>query len=485
MAPNILVIMSDEHDVGVTGCYGNSIVQTPHLDALAGEGITFNAAYTTSPLCVPARLSFTAGKYISRCGAWSNSCWLPSDDYPSIARMMSAAGYRSLLCGKQHYDATRRYGFHEIGGNMNRHYKTGHGGRRAPEDERVNTRSRDQRFAQFRTAPTSGIIEHDEQVTRGASDFLSRWRQADGPFFLFAGYLAPHFPLTVPESYYRRYEDKVPMPHLPEGSVDGQPLNYHHLRRGFGVVETDPQTVKRGRELYYGLTDWLDDQIGSVMAALGDSEARDNTVVIYTSDHGENKGDHHLWWKNCMYEHASRVPLIIRWPERWRGGQVRDGACSLVDLVQTIAQIGEARVPEDWDGDPMCEWMDDVDTGWKDLAVSEYYAHNIASGFAMLRSGKHKYVYHTRMGGDYGPEEELYDLCADPGELDNLAGDPGNAQRMRQMYRALVAELGQDPEDTEAICRQDYAVGYGRPPRKPPGESSWLADDGIAGVRNE
>ena len=130
--PNILVIMSDEHNASVLGCYGNNIVNTPNLDGLARKGIAFNSCYCNSPLCVPSRLSFTSGKYASRVSAWSNSCWLPSADYPSLPRAMNAAGYESVLCGKMHYDKTRRYGFREIG-NMNNSTKTG---RRSPKSGR-------------------------------------------------------------------------------------------------------------------------------------------------------------------------------------------------------------------------------------------------------------------------------------------------------------------------------------------------------------
>ena len=130
--PNILVIMSDEHNASVTGCYGNSIIQTPNLDRLAAGGTTFESCYCNSPLCVPSRLSFTAGKYVSRIGAWSNDCRLDSDDVPSLPRILTAAGYESYLCGKMHYDRTRRYGFTEIGGNRNNGFKTGKGGRRKP-----------------------------------------------------------------------------------------------------------------------------------------------------------------------------------------------------------------------------------------------------------------------------------------------------------------------------------------------------------------
>ena len=133
--PNILVIMSDEHDPGVLGCYGDPTVQTPNFDRLAAEGVVFDACYTTSPLCVPARLSFTAGKYISRVGAWSNSCWLPSDEMPSLPRVLTASGYESILAGKMHYDASRRYGFTDLyETRQTQVLKTGKGGRRAADD---------------------------------------------------------------------------------------------------------------------------------------------------------------------------------------------------------------------------------------------------------------------------------------------------------------------------------------------------------------
>jgi choline-sulfatase len=134
----------------------------------------------------------------------------------------------------------------------------------------------------------------------------------------------------------------------------------------------------------------------------------------------------------------------------------------MVDLVQTIAELGGAETPGDWNGESMCRWMDDGETAWKDRAVSEYYAHNIASGYAMLRTGKYKYVYHTRMDADHPPERELYDLEADPGEFHNLASDPHQSGRIARMHAQLVEELGEDPDETELRCRADYARGYGR-----------------------
>ncbi len=459
--PNILFIISDEHNAGVLGADGNSIIRTPSLDLLAQRGLAFESCYCNSPLCVPSRLSFTSGKYISRVGAWSNNCWLPSADYPSLAHVLNAAGYESLLCGKMHYDRTRRYGFTEIGGNMNNSKKTGTGSRRAAD----NLTPKDGisgRFDKFYTAEDSSILTHDRKVTAGTMDFLKNRKASDKPFFLIAGYLAPHFPLIVPEQYWQVYEGRVPMPEIPAGHLESQPRNYKHLRIGFNVEDAPDDIVRKGRELYYGLTQWLDDEIGKVLKALKDSEVADDTVVIYTTDHGENIGEHGLWWKNCMYDHAARVPLIVSWPARFKGGQRRTQACSLVDVNRTIAELGGAKVPGDWNGDSMLRWLDHPGTEWKDWAISEYYAHNIASGFVMLRMGRYKYVYHTPADAEHPAERELYDLSTDPGEFNNLSGEPEHSGRIAAMHAFLLNELAEDPDQTEQRCRADYAAGYSR-----------------------
>lgn len=458
--PNILLICSDEHNHRVAGCYGNALARTPNLDRLAARGVVFDACYTNSPLCVPSRLAFTAGKYIHRISAWNNSTRLPSDDYPSVPRLLNAAGYDSFLCGKQHYDARHRYGFTEIGGNMNNGNMTGRGNRRRADDETVNVKAGQDRFSQFHTGDDSSVLRHDRRVTAGVLEFLAQRERSGRPFFLFAGYLAPHFPLIVPEPYWRHFEGRVPMPEIPAGFLERLPLNYKHLRRGFGLVDVPADLVRRGRELYYGFTEWVDNEIGKVLAALERSPFARETVVIYTTDHGENMGEHGLWWKNCMYESAAHIPLIVSWPERWKGGQRRSGACSTVDLAATVVEIGGGRLPEDWNGVSLLRGLDDPGAPWRDRAVSQYYAHNIASGFSMLRTGDWKYVYHASPDAEHPAERELYDLKSDPGEFRNLAADAAQRRRVEAMHAQLLKELGEDPEETERRCRAELARGY-------------------------
>ena len=461
--PNILVIMSDEHNATVLGCYGNKVVRTPNLDRLASRGVVFESCYCNSPLCVPSRLSFTAGKYASRVGAWNNNCRLPADS-PSLPRVLNAAGYESFLCGKMHYDATCRYGFTEIGGDMNRSRMTGLGGRR-PAGKLDPAPGYSDRFQDFHAGDTSGPMKHDLAVTAGVLGFLKERKPGDKPFFLLAGYLTPHFPLIVPEPYWAHYQDKVPLPVIPEGFLDSLPLNYQHLRVGFHYESVPPDLVKKGRELYYGLTEWMDTEAGKVLSALAASAATSNTVVIYTADHGENMGEHGLWWKSAVYDSAAHVPLIMSWPEHWPGGQRRAGACSLVDVVQTVADLGGAKAPADWNGSSLLPVLERPDAPWKDRAVTEYYAHDIASGYAMIRSGHHKYVYHTAPDAQHPAQRELYDLQADPGELHNLASDPEQKALIEKLHAALAKEVGEDPEATEKRCRADIAKGYGNAPK--------------------
>ena len=466
--PNILWIMSDEHNHRVTGCYGNKTVQTPNMDALAASGVTFDTHYCNSPLYVPSRASLTACKYVSRIETWNNSCEIADANIPSLPRVLNAAGYQSYLCGKQHYDYSRRYGFIEWGGNFNNNYKTGLGKRDDPN--KLTEKRLSQRYEQFHPGDESGILNHDRRVTAGAVDFFNKMPSGNTPFFLYVGYLAPHFPLIVPDEYYERYKGKIPMPEIPEGFLDSLSLNYKVQRASFQEIGVPDDTVRRGRELYYGLTSWGDNEMGKVLAALrARPEVAENTLIVYASDHGENMGEHGMWWKNCMFEQASRVPLIISFPKRWKSGQRRVGASSHVDLVQTLVEFGGGKAPGDWNGTSMMSWLDEPKHKWKDMAVSEYYGHATASNYSMIRMGDWKYVYHSTIDADHPEQRELYNIKTDMQEFHNVAAVPANAARVAGMHKRLLAEVASNPNDTEQRCRKEIAVGYQRKDPPPPG----------------
>lgn len=469
--PNILLIMSDEHNARVMGCAGDPFIETPNLDRLAGRGILFENCYCNSPLCCPSRLSFTSGKYASRVNAWGNSCWLESNDIPSIASTMKQAGYDAYLCGKMHYDKTRDYGFNLYGSLKYEFYhKTGKGGagggRRDPDNLEPLPGNSD-RIEEI-GAGESPIIRHDRSVAKDTVRFLKHRQATDKPFFFVSGFLAPHFPLIVPQPYWDKYRGRIPLPNLMPGNEARLPLNYRHLQIGFNVEGLDAETVRAGREVYYGLTEWFDKRVGEVLDALDSSEVGENTIVIYTSDHGEMMGEHGLWWKNCMYEASAKIPLIVSWPANRNGGQRRSEVCSLLDVVQTVLDLGGAQAPLDWDGISLRKVLSGECSDWANEAISEYYGHHVASGYVMLRKDNLKYVYHVAADADHAEEFELYDLDRDPGEHFNLAGLPAYATIQQNLHARLLAKLPEHPEITESRCREMYRRGYGRTGHRDP-----------------
>ncbi|NRA37722.1 MAG: sulfatase-like hydrolase/transferase [Planctomycetes bacterium] len=447
--PNILFIMSDEHDAAVTGCYGDKLVRTPNLDRLADEGILCDACYTPSPLCVPCRLSITAGKYVSRIGAWNNTNTLP-EDCASLPRVLNEAGYESFLCGKQHYATDRRYGYSDLIPDLfsNCYTKDNNADFRDPRNPDNIDRAWDGRAKDFHPGDTSMIIEHDKTVTKTASKFLQSRNSSDKPFFMHVGYLAPHFPLIAPQEIYDYYKGKTPDP-IPAAEWDKQPYNYQQQQLGFGSCKATEKEIRDGRDFYWALTDWFDRQIGELLEGLKNSDVADNTVIIYTSDHGENKGDHDLWWKNCVYDHGARVPMIVSWPARWAGGQRRTEACSILDVVQGIAELAGTTCHDDWDGDSIIPLFDNAEHKWKDQALVEYYGHNRCSGITMFRQGPWKYVYHSAFDNEFPAQYELYNMHEDPQETHNRVHDDDCQEIRQRLHQGMLDELGEHPDDIQ------------------------------------
>lgn len=454
--PNIILIISDEHDGKIMGCMGDPYIDTPNLDSLAGSGVLFQSHYCASPISGPSRQSLTTGKYVSHHNVWGNTTGCPND-VASLPRIMQQRGYEAVLTGGMKYSGLN-YGWSS--------YTVANGYRVA----RDRNKKEGSDIPKERTRLAVGVFEDNgmsigkEFTPMGVTDMelftdVSRSKDAIAyiknranekqPFFLLVGLMAPHYPLQATQELVDKYKDKIPMPEIPEGYIDNLSLNYKHLRNTRQLEKVPAEIVKLARECYYARVEWADKQIGKVIEAIKESPMADNTIIIYTSDHGENLGEHGLWWKNCLYDCSARVPLIISNPKRWKGGQVREKNTESVDLVQTIADLGGGVVPEDWDGESMLPYLNDLTYNWKDFAICEYYAGYIASGITMYRQGKWKYVYHARMDTKHGPETELYDMESDPKELVNLAQERQYKSLIKKLHQELVAKLGEDPESIE------------------------------------
>jgi choline-sulfatase len=459
--PNILVIMSDEHAPMYSRTYGHPRIESPQLDALAAAGTLFRDAYCPSPLCVPSRAAFVSGKHVHRIGAWDNGAPFPSETV-TFAHLLRDAGYEVVLDGKMHFVGPDT--LHGFAAQLTRD------AHRDPDAPTVTGRewsdphpaggARARQRIESAGPGRAAHLDFDDEVEAAALDWLRAPARRDGPWCLVAGFLAPHFPLIVPEPYFARYyPDNVDLPAFPPDHLAGQHPAHERVRRTFNLYDFSEDQIRVARAAYYGLVTYMDDKIGRLLAALRETGQLEDTLVVYTSDHGELAGDHGLWWKNSFYEQASRVPLILSWPgapERVPAGASFRGAVSLLDLTRTLVDVAGAPDPADLDldGDSLLPPLQALAAGdpagaeavWKDEAIVEYYGHATNRPHRMLRTGRWKYAYY------HGEPAELYDLAADPQEFRNLAGQPEVAALEGALRRRLLADW--DPDAVDAAVRR-------------------------------
>ena len=462
--PNILVIMSDEHAPMFSRTYGHPRIETPHLDALAAGGTLFEDAYCPSPLCVPSRAAFLAGKHVHRVGAWDNGAPFPSETV-TFAHLLRAAGYEVALDGKMHF-----VGPDTLHGFERQLTRDAHREADAPTitgrewtDPHPAAGPRARGRIEGAGPGRADHLDFDDAVEGAALDWISEraprgGRRRDTPWCLVAGFLAPHFPLVVPQPYFDRYyPDNVDLPAYPPEHLASQHPAHERVRRTFDLYGYTEEQIRVARAAYYGLVTYMDDKIGRLVGALRQTGQLQHTVVVYTSDHGELAGDHGLWWKNSFYEQASRVPLVVSWPEAPREVPVAarfPGAVSLLDLTRTLVDLAGAPDPGDLDGDSLLPAMRALGAEgpagaralWKDEAIVEYYGHATNRPQRMLRAGRWKYAYY------HGEPSELYDLLTDPQEFNNRAGEPEVAAVEGALRRRLLADW--DPAAVELAARR-------------------------------
>lgn len=448
--PNFLIIMSDEHGPMWSSTYGHPLIETPNLTRLAEAGVLFENAYSNTPLCVPARASFMTGRFASRVRVWDNTVPIASDliTWPYLLRSL---GYDPVLTGKMHMRGLDE--LHGFTRQLTYCISSSREVTRAVQSWRKPHPAADQPFPGIlRAGAGSGEpTEYDDVVEKSALAFLRDKQRREQPFALCVGYYTPHPPFLVPEPYFSRYyPDRVDLPNIPDGHLDELPEAASRLRRYFGFKGPFPEeAVLKARAAYFGLVSYLDDKIGRLLDALEETGLAENTIVIYTSDHGEMLGEHGLWSKASFYEQSSRVPMVVSWPGNLRNGVRVHEVVSLVDLTVTILDLAGVSV-DGWnlDGDSLLPLIRGDTSSWKNEAFVEYFAHGTDRPQAMVRSGKWKFSY----GHGAPPEMELYDLEADPGEFANLAGSPEHREVQERLLARVMEEWGDPDEFTARIA---------------------------------
>ena len=426
----MLVLMSDEHQARAMGCAGHALVQTPHLDALAARGRRFTAAYTPSPICVPARAAFAAGQPVHVTRLWDNAMPYRGSP-PGWGHALQAAGVRVESIGKLHYRSQEDpVGFDTE--HIPMHVKDGVGMIWASIRSAEARWAPDVRMLGPYIGPgETSYTEYDRAVVARTLDWLSDPPEA--PWCLFVGLVAPHFPLVVPQSYYDLYpHDRLPTPKLhPRDGYARHPwVETHHAYMNNDGRFRDDAERAAAVAAYFGLCTWLDHNVGQILAAVGD-----DTVVAYTSDHGDNVGARGLWGKSNLYEESAAVPLILAGPGIEPG--IEATPVDLLDLSATIPAVFGA--PFEGAGLPLTGPLPDRPI------LSQFHAEGAVEGAFMLRRGRWKLIHYV------GFPPELFDLETDPEETTNRADDcPETLAALEGALRAIL-----DPDAVNAQAHAD------------------------------
>jgi len=451
MAKNVLFIMSDEHQQKSAGCYGHPFVKTPAIDALAAAGTRFTNAYTNSPICVPARASFATGRDVHEIGYWDNA-------FPYEGRVegwghaMQKAGMECRSIGKLHYrNETDPTGFSEQ--IVPLHVVDGVGAVAGSVKQPLATPIKSSKLASNIGPGDSGYLRYDRSIMENTRDWLTDEapKHTDKPWALFCSFVCPHFPLIAPQEFYDMYPHDM-LEH-PKGNSKDYLL--HPWIDKFQKMQCHDdffteETRKIAMASYYAMCSYLDDNISKVLAALEASGLRDNTLVVYTADHGENLGTRRLWGKSNMYEEACAIPMILSGPGIPSGKVVNtpvtlsDGAATILDAVG----IDEAPVNGFRSLSEIANEPDDMNR----VAFSEYYANGADTASFMIRKGDYKYIHYVNY------EPELFDQKADPEEESNLAGDPKHAAVLAEMQGELTARIDPNAINAESQAAQAALV---------------------------
>lgn len=446
--PNILLFLSDDLNTALSG-FGHPQCKTPRLDELAKHGVRFENMHCQYPVCGSSRASLMTGLYPYTNGMLGNSGNLRKNlpDVVTLSQLFRNNGYHAGRVSKIYHMGIP---FEIIDG-------TAHHDDAKSWDETVNIKAPEQNAPGKRTEwspkdkgsqtftgveASTGDLEHaDGMAADAAIEFLKR--NKDKPFFLGCGFVRPHVPLVAPAKYFDLYDRNAMIaPTVPENDLDDVPgiIRGYKSNDRYGVT---PELHKGLLEAYYASISYMDAQVGRVLDTLGELGLDDNTIVIFSSDHGYLLGHHHKFQKQHLFEESTRVPFILSVP--WMTdshGKSCDRITELIDLYPTIAELAGLKPPGNLHGESLVPLLENpASKKWK-----KEIAFTISrSGGESIRTADWRFTH----WGFGAKGTELYDLKNDPGEFTNLANKPEYANRQKELKARLEAkrlEAGYDPK---------------------------------------
>jgi len=452
--PNLLFILSDQHAQRVAGCFGDEVGATPSLDRLAARGIVLENAYCPSPICVPSRMSMLTACHQHRQDVWTNDDML-SSDRPTWLHAVGGAGYRPKLIGRLHAmgpDQLHGYAERLVGDHspnwpgVGRHDMGVLAKTNDPNPESVARSGAGQ--------SAYALKDHDVlDATLAEFDRLAAIEPKERePFCLTVGLMLPHAPYVASADRVAHFLERLGPPRLgPDRSNAAHPwISWWRENRGLDHV--DPEDGARARAAYWALVAEMDEIIGRIIERLEETGLHENTLVVYSSDHGDHVGERGLWWKHTFYDESIKVPVILAWPGKLPEGRRSDRVVSLMDLAQTMVEaLGGAPLPQA-DGRSFLRHLTNPEAPWIDEVFAEYCTDTIpdwTGGDAvrqrMIRQRPWKLNYY------WGYRPQLFNLQDDPDEVNDLALSPAHTE----VVDALVARVleGWDPQEIDRRMR--------------------------------
>lgn len=487
----MLVVMYDQVAPSALGCYGNPVTHAPTIDRLARQGVVFDAAYSNSPLCTPARYCMMTGQLPSATGGYDNAAYLPST-IATFAHFARVGGYRTVLDGKMHFvGPDQLHGFEERRTTDIYPADFGWTPNWLQPDERI-----DWWFHNMDSVAKSGVAEvtnqllfDDEVGHQGVRALHDLARDADErPWMLVVSFTHPHDPYVTRRRFWDLYEGKdIPLPRLGAGDVPTDP-HTERLRRVSAMDEVDltPDDVRRARRSYYGNISYVDEWTGRLMSTMDSLGVADDTVVVLLADHGDMLGERGLWYKMSFFEDSARIPMIVHSPGRFAPKRVAEPV-SLVDILPTLSDLLGNGVPDSVDelaGRSLLDLCLDEPPTEEPVereVIGEYMGEGTIAPLVMIRRGALKFV-HSPVDPD-----QLYDLDADPDERVDLAADPDWSSRVRELRREVGDRWDMDSLTADVVADQarrrllDAALRTGR---VTPWEYSPTTDGGQQYMRN-
>ena len=443
---NVLFLISDDLTATALGCYGNEVCQTPHLDRLASQGTRFTRAYCQATICGPSRASFMFGYYphATKATGYTSGREKVGPDKDSWPQYFRKHGYHSARISKVFHmgvppDITKGSDGADDPDSWDEAYNSQGPEANAPGRAELLSNNpgglkqgtgSSQSFSVVE-ADGDDLVHSDGRTAEKAVELIGRYEKMDKPFFLAVGFARPHVPLVAPKEYFSGYDRTgIELPPKIPGDQDDIPQNPAN-RRTTANYQMDVAQQKGVIRAYYASVSYVDALVGKILAALETTGQRDNTIVIFTSDHGYHLGEHDLWQKVSIHEESARVPLLISVPGKKPA--VCHSLVELLDLYPTVSHLCGLEIPGNLQGKDISGMMDDPNLSVRD---------------AILSSGKGR-LYRTRRWAflDYGKSGELYDMEKDPKQYTNLFEVPEYSEVLDGLKAELQEKLREISEN--------------------------------------